>query len=137
MAAEEEWDKIYIRDLRVRCIVGIYPEERKEKQDVIINITLYADLRAACRSDRIEDTIDYKGVKKRILAMVEASSYLLIERLAERVAEIALEEPRVQRVAVTVDKPGALRFARSVAVEITRDREGVPVDVVDVVDNHL
>jgi len=126
MAAEQKWDKIHIRDLRVRCIVGIYPEEREKKQDVIINITLYADLRAACRSDRLEDTLDYKALKTRILARIEASSCRLIERLAECVAEIALEEPRVQRVVVTVDKPGALRFARSVAVEITRDRRSTP-----------
>ncbi len=117
-------DKIHIRDLLVRCIVGIYPEERREKQDVIINITLHADLGKACVSDRIEDTVDYKAIKKRVLAMVQESSYFLIERLAARAAEIALESEEVQRVDVTVDKPGALRFARSVAVEISRTRGG-------------
>lgn len=115
-------DRIYIRDLQLRCIVGIYDDERREKQDVTINIIMCADLRAAGASDRIEDTVDYKAIKKRVLAMVEQSSFFLIERLAERVAEICLEDARVQRVVVAVDKPGALRFARSVAVEITRDR---------------
>ena len=123
MADPAPMDRIYIRDLRLRCIVGIYDEERRDKQDVNINVTLYADLRKACRSDRIEDTVDYKAVKKRVVAMVEQSSFYLVERLAERVAEIAFETPGVQRVDVTVDKPGALRFARSVAVSITRERD--------------
>lgn len=116
-------DRLHIRDLRVRCIVGIKPDERRQKQDVLINMTLHADLSAACKSDRIQDTVDYKVVKKRILKMAEESAYYLVERLAERAAEIALEYPAVQRVDVTVDKPGALRFARSAAVEISRTRD--------------
>lgn len=124
--AERPLERIHIRDLLLRCIVGIYPEERREPQDVVINITLHADLRAACRSDRIEDTVDYKAVKKTVMAEVEGSRYYLLERLAERVAEIALEQPGVESVDVTVDKPGALRFARSVAVSLTRTRDGVP-----------
>ncbi len=115
-------DRIYIRDLQARCIIGIYPEERVNKQDVIINLTLYADLRTACQSDNLDDTVDYKRVKKRVLAMVEASSFLLVERLAGRISELCLEEKGVMRVDVSVDKPGALRFARSVAVSITRER---------------
>lgn len=117
------WDQIHIRDLLVRCIVGIYDEERAAKQDVIINITLYADLAAACQSDRIEDTVDYKRIKKQVVAMVEQSGCFLLEKLAEKIAAICLDAPKVQRVQVCVDKPGALRFARSVAVEITRARE--------------
>lgn len=127
MDPERPLDRIHIRDLGVRCIVGINPDERREKQDVILNITLYADLQSACQSDRIEDTLDYRQVKKRVLAMAEDSSYLLLERLAERVAQVCLESPRVERVAVAVDKPGALRFARSVAVEIVRNAPG-PAD---------
>jgi len=115
-------DRIHIRDLGARCIVGINPEERVNKQDVNINLTMHADLSQAGASDAIEDTVDYKSVKKELLAMVEASEYLLIERLAERIAEIALRPALVQRVDVSVDKPGALRFARSVAVDITRER---------------
>ena len=115
-------DRIHIRDLLLRCVVGVYDWERREKQDVLLNITLYADLRTACRTDRIEDTVDYKAIKKKVAAMVEVSSYALIERLAEQVADICLEHPRVERVDVSVDKPGALRFARSVAIEIVRER---------------
>lgn len=122
MAPDRQLDVIYIRDLVVRCIIGIYPEERREKQDITINIALRADLGGACASDCLEDTVDYKSVKKRVIAFVENSECLLIERLAQRIAEICLETPRVESVTVTVDKPGALRFARSVAVEITRSR---------------
>ncbi|MFO7973664.1 MAG: dihydroneopterin aldolase [Candidatus Hydrogenedentota bacterium] len=116
-------NKIHIRDLMCRCIVGVYPEERREKQDVIINITMWADYRAACKSDEIADTVDYKSIKKRVIAMVEDSRFNLLERLAQEISDICLENPRVHRVSVTVDKPGALRFARSVAVEIVRERE--------------
>jgi len=122
MDAERHWDKIHVRDLNLRCIVGIYPEERREKQDITINVVLYADLRTAGKTDRIEDTVDYKGVKKRIVSMVETSSSYLVEHLAQQVADLCLEDPRVEAVRVAIDKPGALRFARSVAVEIFRRR---------------
>ena len=116
------YDKIYIRDLSVRCIIGINENERHEKQDVIINITLYVDLRKACQSDNIKDTVDYKTVKKQVMSMVEQSSFFLIEKMADEIAKICLDDHRVSKVKVTVDKPGALRFARSVAVEIVRPR---------------
>lgn len=115
-------DRIYIRDLALRCIIGIYPEERKNKQDVIINITLETDLRAAGKSDSLNDTVDYKTIKLAVLDFVEKSSFQLIESLAEGIAEICLKDRRVQSATVTIDKPGALRFCRSVAVEITRSR---------------
>lgn len=120
--AEPRLDKIHIRDLLTRCIVGIFPEERTKQQDVVLNITLYADLRQAGQSDAIEDTIDYKSVKQAILDHVEQSEYFLVEKLAQAVAEICLQDARVTQVDVTLDKPGALRFARSVAVEISRSR---------------
>ena len=119
----ERLDKIHIRDLLVRCIVGIYPHEREVAQDVFINVTMHADFQKACFSDDIEDTVNYKSVKKSILSLLEDSKFFLIEKMAEEVARICLREPLVKCVDVTVDKPGALRFARSVAVEITRYRE--------------
>jgi dihydroneopterin aldolase/D-erythro-7,8-dihydroneopterin triphosphate epimerase len=117
-------DKIYIRDLLSRCIIGIYPEERVAKQEVIFNITLHARLSRAAETDCINDTVDYKSIKKRIFEMAEASEFQLIETLADRAAKICLEAPGVERVEVSVDKPGALRFARSVAVAIVRERDG-------------
>ena len=116
-------DKIYIRDLSIRCIIGVNQDERTEKQDVIINVILFADTRKAGQTDDLDDSVDYKKVKKTILSLVENSEFLLIEKLAEEIAKVCLEDSKVQKVNVTVDKPGALRYTRSVAVEIVRTRE--------------
>ena len=116
-------DKIYIRDLSIRCIIGVNQDERIEKQDVVINVILFADTRKAGQTDALEDSVDYKKVKKAILSLVENSEFLLIEKLAEEIAKICLDDSKVQKVDVTVDKPGALRCTRSVAVEIVRTRE--------------
>ena len=115
-------DKIFIRDLALRCIIGIYPEERVEKQDIVINVEMHCDLRKAGRSDDLNDTVDYKAIKKAILKLVEESGFQLIESLAESIADIALADEKVKQVVVTIDKPGALRFCKSVAVEIERKR---------------
>ena len=115
-------DKIHIRDLALRCIIGIYPEERINKQDVIINITMETDLSKAGQSDDVNDTVDYKAVKLAVLDLVEKSEFNLIESLADRIAKICLNADGVERATVTIDKPGALRFCKSVAVEITRER---------------
>lgn len=120
--AEPPLDTIRIQGLLVRCIVGVYEEERKKQQDIILHIALHADLRTPCGNDRIEDTVDYKSVKKAVFHLVENSSFFLIERLAEAVAQCCLEHSRVRRVEVQVEKPGALRFAQSVSVEIVRER---------------
>jgi FolB domain-containing protein len=116
-------DKILIKDLLVRCIIGVNGDERSDKQDVLINVALFADLSKAGRSDRFEDTVDYRAMKKRILSEAEKSHYFLVEALAERIAEICLDDPLVKQAQVTAEKPSALRFARSVGVEITRERE--------------
>lgn len=115
-------DRILIKDLMARCIIGVNESERRERQDVVINIVLYADLRAAGRSDDFADTIDYRAIKKSVVQMVEESEFYLIEALAERTAEICLENPGVVKAKVRVEKPSALRFARSVGVEIIRAR---------------
>ena len=115
-------DEVRIKDLALRCIVGVFPEERKEKQDVVIQVRMETDLGPASRSDDLADTVDYKAIKKRIVSEVEASAYLLIEKLAGRIAEICLEDPRVRRAEVEVEKPGALRFARTVSVVVRRER---------------
>ena len=115
-------DRLIICDLAARCIIGLCDEERREKQDVLINVSLYADLRKAGLSDRAEDSVDYRALKKKILAFVESSNFYLVEALAQAVADICLIEPMVVRAVVAVEKPSALRFARSVGVEITRER---------------
>jgi len=116
-------DCIYIRDLNFRCIVGINDDERHEKQDVVTNITLWADLAKACQSDNIDDTVDYKTLKKQILKLAEHSKFFLVETLAQAIATLCLQHDRVMQVKVCVDKPTALRFARTVGVEIVRTRD--------------
>ncbi len=115
-------DKIVIRDLLVRCITGVTAEERREKQDVLITVALSVDLSVAGKSDRVEDAVNYRPLKKRILALAEQSQYHLIEALAERVAIECLEDTRIREVQINVEKPSALRFARTVGVEIVRRR---------------
>jgi FolB domain-containing protein len=115
-------DRILIKDLMLRCILGLSEEERREKQDVLINLILWTDLRPAIASDGIEDAVDYRAVKKRIITLVEASQYHLAETLADRIASVCLEQPAVQQVQVTLEKPTALRFAHSVGVELIRSR---------------
>jgi len=115
-------DRILIRDLRARTIIGVRDWERRDKQEVILNIVLTLDLSDAMLSDNLEDSVDYSAIKKQILDMVEASTFHLCENLASHIADVCLGFERVQEVEVTVDKPGALRFARSVAVQITRKR---------------
>lgn len=115
-------DKIFITDLLARCIIGVDADERREKQDVVINITLFADLSKAGQTDRFEDTVDYRAIKKKVLADVESSTFRLVEALAERIAQICIENPMVSSTLVRVEKPSALRFSRSVGVEIVRGR---------------
>jgi FolB domain-containing protein len=116
-------DRILISDLLVRCIIGVNDAERRDKQDVMINVEISTDLSKAGKSDRFEDTVDYRDIKKRIMAVVENSRFYLVEALAEAVAGICLEDPAVMEALVRVEKPSALRFARSVGVEITRRRQ--------------
>jgi FolB domain-containing protein len=118
----EHSDKIYITDLSLRCIIGINDWERTQKQDVLINVILYTDLKKPCQTDNLKDSIDYKEIKGEIIAMVENSSFNLIERLAGEIAKICLAHSPVKAVKARVDKPGALRFAKSVGVEIVRTR---------------
>ncbi len=119
-------DRIHISDLALRTIIGLNPEERRKAQDVLINLTLEADLGLAGASDAVADTVNYRTLTKRIIRLVEASRFYLVEKLAQEIAWLALEDERVQSVQVRVEKPGALRFARSVGVELLRTREDLP-----------
>jgi len=116
-------DRIRISDLGVRCILGVNEEERREKQDILINLAIFTDLRKAGRTDRFEDALDYRALKKKIVRMVEDSHYFLVEALAEAVARVCLQHQAVTQVQVRVDKPSALRFARTVGVEILRKQK--------------
>lgn len=115
-------DRIHIRDLLLRADIGVFEWEHGKPQDVVLNITLHADLSQAMASDQLDDTVDYKGLKQSIITLVDSKRFALVERLASEVADLCLLDARVRQVDVIVDKPGALRYARSVAVEISREQ---------------
>ena len=116
-------DKILIKDLLIRGIIGIHDWEREKKQDILINVEMEVDCRPAGLSDDFRDAVDYRAVTKSIIALVEGSGFFLVERMAEEVAKICLEDSRVTAARVRVEKPGAVRFSRSVGVEVERTRD--------------
>lgn len=115
-------DKIIIRDLLLRSIIGVTEAERKDRQDILINLTLFTDTRAAGASDDIADAVNYRTVTKRVIKHVEESADFLVEKLANDIARLLLTEFDLSRAIVRVEKPGALRFTASVGVEIDRSR---------------
>jgi dihydroneopterin aldolase len=119
-------DRIFLRELRVETIIGIYDWERETRQVVSIDLEMPVDIRRAAATDDIADTLNYKKVAKRILGYVEASSFQLVETLIERIAEIIVTEFDVDWVKVTLSKPGAIRGSRDVGVAIERTRADYP-----------
>jgi len=121
MIDDDRLDKVIIRDLLVRGVIGLNDWERTVEQDILINLTLFVDTRAAGRTDDPAHILDYKAVTKAVLAHVAEHAPLLVERLAADVARICLVRG-AEHVRVCIEKPGAVRFAKSVGVEITRSR---------------
>ena len=115
-------DRIIISDLFLRTIIGINDDERTNRQDVLVNLVLSVDTRTAGRSDDIADTVNYRTLTKDVIDLVEGSQFFLIEKLAEEIAQLCLRDDRVEDVTVTIGKPAALRFAKSVGVSIRRTR---------------
>jgi D-erythro-7,8-dihydroneopterin triphosphate epimerase len=113
---------IRIKNLRLRAIIGVHEWERKQKQDILVNLALEFDGGPAARSDDLRDSVDYAAIKHRLLEKVEQTQFLLLERLVEYILDLVMEEPRVQSATVEVDKPHALRFADSVSMTSTRRR---------------
>lgn len=116
-------DSIFLEGLEARCVIGIFGWERKIRQKVLIDLELPANVRRAARRDRIEDAVNYKAIAKRILQVAGKSRCQLIESLAEKIASICLVEFHLPEVRVRVSKPGAIRGARNVGVEIYRREE--------------
>ena len=116
-------DKILIKDLLLRGIIGINPDERVNKQDILLNLVIYTDICKAAASDDIADAVNYKSITKRIIAHVEESPDYLVEKMVTDIARLVITEFNVERVQVRLEKPGALRFADSVGIEIERTRE--------------
>jgi FolB domain-containing protein len=116
-------DQVLIKDLVARGILGINDWEREKPQEILINIVLFADLKKAGNSDDIKDCVDYRTVSKKVIAHAETAHRLTVEALAADLARICLEVPGVLKVRLRVEKPGAVRFAKSVGVEIERSKE--------------
>ena len=118
-------DTIFLHDLRINAVVGIWEWERKIRQIVSIDLEMGADIRKAASTDTIEDTLDYKQIAKRVQQFVEDSSFRLVETLAENIASIVLREFDVPWIVVRVNKPGAIRGSRDVGVLIRRERADI------------
>jgi len=113
-------DKVFIKDLEVEAVIGVYDWEREVRQLISINLEMNFNTKKAGRSDRIEDALNYKKISKAIIELTESSKSKLIESLAQKIAKAVLSEFPVSSVIVTVEKPGALRGSKSVGVTIKR-----------------
>ncbi|MEX1267244.1 MAG: dihydroneopterin aldolase [Woeseia sp.] len=122
-AKPADMDTIFLHDLKVETVVGIWDWERRIRQTISIDLEMGADIRRAAATDNIEDTLNYKAVAKRVQQFVGDSSYQLVETLAENIAAIVLDEFDVPWVQVRVNKPGAIRGSRDVGILIRRSKE--------------
>lgn len=116
-------DIIYLKDLHIDTIIGVYDWERRTRQTVILDVEIAADISKAAKSDKIEDTLNYKAVAKRLISFVENSEFQLVETLAEHVAEVLLNDFNITWFRLTVNKQGAVRGVRDVGVIIERGRQ--------------
>jgi FolB domain-containing protein len=121
-AAGANMDQIFITDLRARGIIGVNDWEREVPQDILINIAIFTDLEIVGQSDNLEDSVSYSTIAKQVLTIAENAKRFTLESLASDIAAHILKNDRIQKVVVRVEKPGAVRFARSVGVEIDRSR---------------
>lgn len=116
-------DQIIIKDLMARGVIGITERERERPQDILINVVLYTDISRAAVSDDIRDCVDYARMSRKLIAHAETAARQTVEALAADLVQVCLEDPGVQGVRMRVEKPGAVRFSKSVGVEIERFRE--------------
>lgn len=113
-------DIVFIRELKIKTVIGIYDWERKIKQDVVLDLEMAADIAEAAATDKIEDALDYKAVSKRIVSFVQESTYELVETLAEEIAKLIMTEFSVPWLRLTLNKQGALSMAKDVGIIIER-----------------
>lgn len=121
-------DKIFIRGLRARGVIGVYDWEREKSQEILIHVTLFADLEAAGEADDLNRSIDYSALAERLLVHAETAKRFTVEALARDLARICLESPDVVKAVVRVEKPAAVPFAQSVGVEIERSADSYSGD---------
>ncbi|ASK32995.1 dihydroneopterin aldolase [Alloalcanivorax mobilis] len=117
-------DIVYISDLKVSTVIGIFDWERRIRQTVSLDLEMATDIRRAAASDQIDDALDYKSIGKRVIAFIEESEFQLVETLAEKVAQMVREEFGVSWLKLRLSKPGALRGSRDVGVIIERGERG-------------
>ena len=115
-------DQIFIENLLIRGVIGISDHERSQPQDIVVSITVFTDTHKAGKSDSINDCVNYRTLAKKIIAHTESIKRYTVEALAEDIASLCLEENGVRRIRVRVEKPGAVRFSRTVGVEIEREK---------------
>ena len=113
-------DKVFIENLEIETIIGIFGWEREVKQIVRISLEMSFDISKAGKSDNIDDALDYKKLGKSIVNFVENSSFFLVEKMAEEIASLVLKNEQIEEIKLRVEKPGALRGSKSVGVEILR-----------------
>ena len=112
---------IKIKNLKIRCIIGINDWEKNHLQDLIINVHMEVDGHQVAKTDNIADTVNYKDIKHRIMDFVEHQKFNLVETLAHRLIKLLMEDKRIKRVIVEIDKPQALRFADSVSITVSSE----------------
>ncbi|MFC2043405.1 dihydroneopterin aldolase [Chloroflexota bacterium] len=115
-------DKVFIKNITARGIIGIKDWEREKPQEILINITLFTDIKKAGQSDNIKDCVNYRTVTKKVIKHAETAERFTVEALTSDLVEICLDYPGVEKALVRVEKPGAVRFSESVGVEIERSR---------------
>ena len=113
---------LFIKNLKVTCVIGVNPDEREREQEIRLQLYLWTDIAKASRSDSLEDALDYSTIYKEVVKRVEHSTFYLIERLAYEVATICLQHPLTQKVTVILEKIGALKKAESAGIELTLEK---------------
>jgi FolB domain-containing protein len=114
-------DKIIIKNLVARGIIGLDEWERVKPQEMVLNITVYTEIRQAAAEDDVVHSVNYRTIAKKAQAHAETAERLTVEALAEDIAKICLAEPNAKKVTVRIEKPGAVRFSESVGIEISRE----------------
>lgn len=122
MDTQQSTDSIFLRELKVETVIGVWDWERKIRQTVSIDLEMGSDIRRAAKTDSIDDTLNYKAVSKRVQQFVADSEFQLVETMAEKIAEVVLSEFELPWIQVRVSKPGAIRGAKDVGVQIHRTK---------------
>lgn len=119
---DQNKDEVFIKDLLVRGIIGVTESERAQPQDILVNVIIFTNVTKASNTNNVEDSVNYRTIAKKIIAHIEKTQRHTVEALAGDIADLCLAEPNAVRVSVQVEKPGAVRFSKTVGVRIERQR---------------